>query len=123
MTRPRIMLGLVAVAALAVSGCYTMEIDATPMQPPVAMTSPGQVETVGQLDGRTTASWLLWGLVPMSEPNVAGVLDREIRRLNGTGAAGVEITTQVTFMDGLISALTLGLYSQRSTMVSGRVVR
>lgn len=117
-------LALLALAVLAVSGCYTMEIDATAMQPPAAMTSPtGQVQTLGQFEERTTASWLLWGLMPLSDPDVADVLEREVRRLNGTGVTSIEITTQQTFMDGLLSALTLGIYGQRSTIVTGTVIR
>lgn len=116
-------LALLALAALATAGCFTMEIDATAMQPTVAMTPTTGAQNVGQFEGRTTASWLLWGLVPVNEPDVSDLLEREIRRLNGTGVSMVEITTQQTFMDGLLSVLTLGIYGQRSTIVTGTVVR
>jgi hypothetical protein len=48
---------------------------------------------------------------------------REIQREDGTAVVDVEIVTQTTFLDGLISALTFGLYSQRTTFVTGTVVR
>jgi hypothetical protein len=123
MKRRRNTLALLAVAALALSGCFTMEIDATPMQPTVRMTGPAGQPTIGQFEGRTTGSWLLWGLLPLSEPNVTDVLEREIRRLNGSGVTSVELTTQQTFLDGLLSGLTLGLYGQRTTFVRGMVVQ
>lgn len=124
MRRPSKKLALLGLAVLALSGCYSMEIDVTAMHPSVAMTGvQAQAQSLGQFEIRTTGSWLLWGLVPLSDPNVQDALDREISRANGTGVTSVEITTQQTFMDGLLSALTLGLYGQRSTMVRGTVVR
>jgi hypothetical protein len=124
MKRPRNTLALLVVAAVAVSGCYTMEIDATPLQPTVLMTGPtGGQQTLGQFNERTTGSWLFWGLLPLSPPNVSEVVDREIRRLNGAGVTSVEITTQQTVLDALLSMLTLGIYGQRTTLVRGTVVR
>jgi hypothetical protein len=124
MKRAPNLLALLALAVVAVSGCYTMEIDATAMQPPIAMTGPtGQVQTLGHFEGRTTGSWLFWGLMPLRDPDVVDVLEREVRRLDGTGFTSVEIVTQQTFMDGFLSLLTLGIYGQRSTIVTGTVVR
>jgi hypothetical protein len=119
------MAPLVLVAALTMSGCYAMDIDTTGLDPTVYLNREGAVEMerVASFEADTRASWLLWGLVDLGDPDVGEIVRHEVRRENGTAVVDVEIATQTTFMDGFISALTLGLYGQRTTFVRGTVVR
>lgn len=116
---------LVGSAALAMSGCFAMDIDVTGLDPTVYVNreGAGDMERVARFETDTRASWLLWGLVELGEPRVGAAVRREIQREDGTAVVDVEIVTQTTFLDGLISALTFGLYSQRTTFVTGTVVR
>lgn len=116
---------LVVLAAVAMSGCYAMDIDTTGLDRTVYMSREGatEMERVARFETDTRASWLLWGLVELGEPEVASAIRREIRREDGTAVVDVELVTQTTFIDGLISALTLGIYAQRTTFVTGTVVR
>lgn len=120
-------LGL-ALVVVGVSGCYKLDIDATALEPHVYMSGPatvrgGAAQSVGSLDARTRGSWLLFGLLPMREPDVDGLIQRELARSQGTAVTGLQIRTQVTFMDGLLSAITFNLYGQRTVFVSGTIVR
>ncbi|MEJ2503822.1 MAG: hypothetical protein P8177_11020 [Gemmatimonadota bacterium] len=119
-----IALGL---AALATAGCYKMDIDARDLEPHVYLTddaSPGESpQRVGEFEAETSASWALWGLVDLDEPDVAGALARAIADADGTAATNVSIVTQITFMDGFLAAITLGLYGRRTTFIEGTVVR
>ena len=53
--------------------------------------------------------YLLWGLVPI------GVSDN--KEMAG-GAADYEVKTQTTFLNGLISGLTAGIYASTTTTVT-----
>lgn len=111
---------------LALPGCYAMDIDASGLQPG-AYLSTSQAANVGQMaasfEVELTNSWLFWGLSELGSPDIAATLETEIRRGNGTAVTGVQIVTQQTFVDGLLSALTLGIYGRRTTIISGTVVR
>lgn len=120
-----ITVALLAAALMVLPGCYAMDIDASGLQPNVLMHTGdrAQPDRLGQFESRVTGSWLLWGLVEMSEPDIADAIDREVRRAGGSGVTAVGIRTQQTFIDGLLSLITLGLYGQRSTFITGTVVR
>lgn len=120
-------LGL-ALVVVAASGCYKLDIDATALEPHVYMSGPATVRggagtNVGTVEAKTTGSWLLWGLLPMKDPDVDGLIQRELARTSGTAVHGLNIRTQQTFVDGLLSAVTLGLYGQRTVFIDGTVVR
>ena len=120
-------LGL-ALVVVGLSGCYKLDIDATALEPHVYMSGPATVrggagQNVGSLDAKTTGSWALWGLLPLKEPDVDGLIQRELARSSGTAVHGLSIRTQQTFVDGLLSAITFGLYGQRTVFVEGTVVR
>lgn len=120
-------LGL-ALVVVAASGCYKLDIDATALEPHVYMSGPATVrggagQNVGSLDAKTTGSWLLFGLLPLKEPDVDGLIQRELARSGGTSVHGLSIKSQQTFVDGLLSAITLGIYGQRSVFVEGTVIR
>ena len=120
-------LGL-ALVVVAVSGCYKLDIDATQLEPHVYMSGPATVrggagQSVGSLDAKTTGSWLLFGLLPLREPDVDGLIQRELARTGGTAVHGLSIRTQQTFLDGFLSVLTFNLYGQRSVFVEGTIVR
>ncbi len=116
---------LIGWVALAMSGCYAMDLDTTGLDRTVYMSRDGAVEMerVARFETDTRGSWLLWGLVELGEPDVASAVRRELRREDGTAVVDMELVTQTTFIDGLISALTLGIYGQRTTFITGAVVR
>lgn len=116
---------LAIAASLVVGGCFAMDIDTTGLDPTVYLTRDGvgDLERGARFETETRASWLFWGLSELGEPDVDGVIWREIQREGGTAVVDVEIVTQRTFLDGLIMALTFGIYGQRTVFVSGTVVR
>lgn len=123
--KPRLILALAAL--LVLPGCYAMDIDARALEPHLYMnreTAEGEApEAVSEFEARTKATWALWGLVDLSEPEVQEVLEQEIARASGSAVTNLEVVTQLTFVDGLLGVITLGLYGQRSTILRGTVVR
>lgn len=117
---------LLLAAALALPGCYALEIDASGLQPHVYLTPEtrgGAAEQVGRFEAETRAAWLFWGLADIREPDLDDILARELTRLQANGVTGLEIRTQQTFVDGLLQAITLGIYGRRTVFVEGIAVR
>lgn len=111
--------------SLALSGCFKMNIDATALEPNVYMNT-GEASAppaVGEFETEVIASWLLWGLVDLKLPEVENELRREIERADGSAVTNLEITTKTTFMNGFLQLITLGIYGQRTTVLTGTVVR
>ncbi|MBA2664967.1 MAG: hypothetical protein H0U74_21955 [Bradymonadaceae bacterium] len=104
-----------------------MSLDARELGPQIYVSSvaqaPEEVEQLARFEAQTRASWLIWGLVDLNEPQLAAVLRDQIAEQQGSAAAGVTITSQRTFSDGLLSALTLGFYNRRTVTIEGIVVR
>src|SRR5690242_1545069 len=86
-------LAAIAVAALAMSGCYTVsyQTNATPGGP--------------RLEDH--ANYFFWGLVGDKTVNLAQMCPQGVARWYN----------QATFVDGLLSAITLGLYAPRTIVV------
>ena len=92
--RPYTRIAPVAVFAL-VAGCYHQIVQTGRMPGPVVIEKPW------------TATWL-WGLVAAEEINVATQCP--------SGVATVE--TQQSFLNGLVAALTIGIYEPREVTVT-----
>ena len=94
MHRPRVLLGAAAVA-LATTGCFHQTVQSG-LQPSTNVVEHAFVST-----------WL-WGIVP-AEPI-------DTRQMCPTGVAKVE--TEQSFLNGLVGALTIGIYSPQRLLVT-----
>jgi hypothetical protein len=111
---------------LLTAGCYKMDVDARGLQPHLYMSghqaAPTELQTAGTFDIEARQGWLLWGLSPLRSPDIESLVAEEVRLRGGSGVASTTITTENTFVDGLLSALTLGIYSRRTIRVEGVIV-
>jgi hypothetical protein len=113
------------IACVLLAGCYPLTIESTRLDAHVSVSSPQDRSdryVAAQFETETKASWLIWGLVQLSDADVEGALQRELDRHRGAAVTDLEIVTTQTFVDGLLSVITLGLYGQRSVILRGRIV-
>lgn len=118
---------LMAVAALTLcTSCTRMTLD-TRSLPPGAYFTPEvpRTETVslGEFSEETKGTWLFWTLKVLKDPALRDILERRIAEHRGDAVVNLEIESRITFGDGFVSALTLGIYGRRTVTVSGTVVR
>lgn len=121
-----VLLGAAAVLLLSLPGCHRMTIDATGLEPHVYMSADARdaaAERLGRLEAEDDSSWLFWGLLSLREADVESLVERELARANGDAVTGMRIVTTQTFVDGLVEALTLGVYARRTLRVDGIIVR
>ena len=107
--------------ALALCGC-ALTLDATHLGVPVSLAGAAQQADSGAAFRVTKhATYLLAGLVSLSQPNLEDVLASQV----GTGAriAKLRVKVRSRWSDLLVTALTLGIVVPRSVTFEGVVVK
>ena len=115
----RSLTSLCAVLLLCItaSGCFTSRYTIPPEH------TAASYEIVRSFEVKKRSSWLLFGLVPISEAQVEEIVQNEVQRYNGDAATNVVVTAQYDAVDVVIGALVGGLFNTRSYTVNGDVVR
>lgn len=108
---------IVACALLVsqLSGCYTFTMDLPDAE------ASGQI--VKSFKAEAKVHSVVIGLVTISNPDVQAVIAQEVKRAGGTSAKNVRIVHQMSFLDGLIGALTGTIYTPTTVSVEGDVIK
>ncbi|MEB3204203.1 MAG: hypothetical protein VKP57_05845 [Candidatus Sericytochromatia bacterium] len=116
------ILSTALVASLLLAGCQRLAIDSKEVPAnKVYFTTLKGAKVLGTIEETQTATWLFWGLVPAAQPDAAQALNAYLK--GNQRIQNLEIRTEQSVVDGVISTLTLGLYTQRSVIYSGEVVQ
>lgn len=125
----RILLVLALMVSVALlSGCSKFVLDARDLGEPVSMTkdvgSGGATENSTSFETTMKAAYCGWlfNLVNLKNADMSGLLDNEIQLAGGTAVKNVVIRKEKSFVDGLISIVSLGFYNQETITVQGEVV-
>ncbi len=116
----RVSAALGALATLTLAGC-ALTFDASELGVPTSMAESAQAPPQGTPFHVTKhPTFMLWGLVGASRPNVEDVLAGQL----GTGGriANLRIRVRTRLGDLIVTALTLGMVSPRTVTFEGVVV-
>ncbi|HEY7728870.1 MAG TPA: hypothetical protein VID50_10505 [Candidatus Eisenbacteria bacterium] len=121
-------LALLVVALSLATGCSKFVLDARSMTEVVSMTSntnapAGGEATAFKRTAKAAYLGLVANLVTLTQPDVPTLLRAEINSKGGTSVRNLKIDKKITFLDGLISMLTLGIYNQETITLEGEVVK
>jgi hypothetical protein len=116
------LLASICVAALlALSSCYTVHLQNT--GGPNANMGPAPGTPVGHFNESAHAHFLLWGLLNVGTPNVGEILAEQTKAMGGTSVGNLRVTTTHSFVDGLLSEITGGIYNPVTVEMEGDVVK
>lgn len=116
----RLTLVLPLAFALVLGACSTT-VDASLLGVPATLASPGAEPAAGaHFEVTRKAVFALWGLVPIRKPSAREVLAGQL--VGGASVADVTIKVRSTWLDVLLTGLTLGLITPRSVTFEGTVV-
>ncbi len=109
---------VIASVAFVLSGCSTLHYTAQD-QPMINLKPVEGAQEDFQYEDRY--NFFLWGLTP-------GEVEVDVTKIaleNGApnGLSEVRIEEKVTFVDGLLNAITLGIYAPRTVTVEGKVIQ
>jgi Bor protein len=106
-----------AVFALMGAGC-AQTFDARGVAVPVTMASHGSDSVAGtQFSVRTHSTYVFWGLWSIDPPGLDRILATQL--LAGAEIRNVRVRTKYRFLDLFLTAITAGIYSQKSITVDG----
>jgi hypothetical protein len=112
---------VIALSLVLVSGACSLTYDATTLGLPATLSSSASEPAQGaHFEVTTRAVWGLWGLVPLSKPDIQKALAHQVG--DASSVADIKIKSKARISDILITGITLGLLSTRSVTVEGTVV-
>jgi len=105
------------ILVVAFVGCATLPMESS-LQKPVSMTKMKDVQGTDFIVTKQ-ALWLFWGAIPLSVPKVDEVVGPMVA--DHTGVQNMKITTEYTFLNYLISAITQGVVFSQTVTIQGKV--
>lgn len=114
---------LLIVLAMGTSGCYTLNAIGTPSDATLSMSNKPGGTMVKHFMSTMKVHHAIYGLVAFGEPDIAKALSDEIKVGGGTNAINIKFQYQMTFVDGLINAITFGIYNPFTLTIEGDIVK
>jgi hypothetical protein len=102
---------------IGVIGCATLPIESN-LEKPVSMTEMTDLPNE-RFVVQKQAFWLFWGLIPVLMPEVDEVVGRVAA--DHAGVQNLKITTELSFINLLLLAITDGVIYSQSVIIEGEV--
>lgn len=112
-----------AVFAMAISGCYTVNVIGTPADQALSLSNQPSGTLVKHFSTSMWVHHFIAGLVPLNDPDVAKILSDEVKAAGGTHAVNVKVNYQMTFVNGLLNLITWEIYNPFTLTIEGDVVK
>jgi hypothetical protein len=84
---------------------------------------PSGSASLGHFTETRHAHFIIYGLVNLSNPDMHDILQEQCTEKGGSSISNLNLTTTHTFVDGLISSITFGIYNPVTVIVEGDVVK
>lgn len=117
------MLLFLVLVASVLSGCYTVNVIGTPADQALSLSNQPSGTLVRHFSTSIWVHHLIWGLVPLNDPDVAKILSDEVKASGGTHAVNIKVNYQATFINGLLNLITWQLYNPFTLTIEGDVVK
>ena len=121
--RPSWILAVIALAFLC--GCTHARLDLTGIQEPVCTNDPVPLDLLElkHFQERLTGHSTFFGLVPIHRPDIRGRLQELMERYHGNGMINLKVTEEIGPIQGLFDIMLFPLWTTRSYLLEGDVVR
>jgi len=110
-----------AVIALAliitVVGCATIPIESK-MKKPVSMTKMKDTQ-VKHFVVQKQVFWAFWGLVPLRQPKIDKVIEREVA--DHTGVQNLKVTAKHSLANYIVTLMTISFIHSKTIVIDGEV--
>jgi len=104
-------------------GCYTLNQVGTYTEEGIEITNKENAPLLQHFSRTKTVNHFVYGLVSPDDAGIEQIVSDAVKINNGTGAVNVKIKYQQTFLNGLVSALTIGIYNPFTLNVEGDVIK
>ena len=112
------------VSLLAFSqGCYTLNQVGTPTSEAIEVTNSQNATSINHFTRTKTVNHFVLGLVSPDDAGIEKIVADAVKLNSGTRAVNVKLKYQQTFVNGLVGAITLGIYTPFTLKIEGDVVK
>jgi len=113
----------VFIGIFLLTGCYTLNQIGEPVDQGIEITNMEKATPVSHFERDETITHFLWGLVSPANAEVEQIIAKEVQRIGGTRAVNIRMKYQMTFVNGLLNLLTLGIYNPFTLTIEGDVIK
>lgn len=115
------------VAMLLMMGCTTTNYIGANISKPAMFNSASVIDqnysVVKHLDIEEYSSWYLWGTTIAREADLNNTISDEINRVDGDAVINLKIRQTLTAEDYFLSLVTFGIWSRRTSFITGEVIK
>ena len=119
----RIKLCLLVMLVFLLQSCFTLRHGTIPVDEGIELTNVNDENIEGSFEGTKKIHHFIGGLVSPDDAGIEELVSNQIKLAKGKKAVNVRIEYKQKFVDGLVGALTLGIYTPFTLTVSGDVVK
>ena len=105
------------------TGCYTLNQVGEPVDHGIEMTNMEKATPMSHFQQDVTVNHFIWGLVSPENAEVEKLISQEVERVGGSRAVNIRMKYQMTFVNGLLNAITFGIYNPFTLTLEGDVVK
>jgi len=121
--RRHVMLVTCVLLGLLLQSCYTFQRVGSPTDVAIKLTSQEEAAPIKHFTRTKKIHHFVYGLVSPDDAGLEELISDVVTLNNGKAAVNVRMKYQQTFIDGLVGALTLGIYTPFTLTVEGDVVQ
>lgn len=119
----KIVISLLLFVLLVGTGCYTMNQVGSPTDQAIEITNADNATPINHFTRKKTVNHFIYGLVSPDDVGIEKLVSDAVKQGGGTGAVNVRLKYQQTFINGLVGAITWGIYTPFTLTVEGDVVK
>lgn len=114
---------LFVLALFCAQGCYTLHQVGTPTDEAIEITNTDNATPIRHFTRTKKVNHFVFGLVSPDDAGIERIVSDAVKLEGGTKAVNVRMKYQLKFVDGLVSFITLGIYTPFTLSIEGDVVR
>ena len=119
----KLLIGTFLSMLLFSQGCYTLNQVGTPTNEAIEITNSQNATSINHFTRTRTVNHFVFGLVSPDDAGIEKVVADAVKLNSGTRAVNVKLKYQQTFVNGLVGAITLGIYTPFTLKIEGDVVK
>lgn len=119
----KIIIILLAIVFIIGQGCYTLNQVGSPVDEGIEITNTENATPIKHFIRTKTVNHFVYGLVSPDDAGIEQIVADAVKQNGGTHAVNVKLKYQQTFVNGLVSGLTFGIYSPFTLTIEGDVVK
>jgi hypothetical protein len=117
------IMGISLLIIFFAQGCYTLDQVGTPIDEAIEITNVEKASTAKHFVRKKTINHFVYGLVSPDDAGIEKTISDEVRKNNGSSAVNIKMKYQQTFVNGLVAALTMGIYTPFTLTIEGDIVK